>query len=223
MDQKDILLIKSHAKVHLALSGSLILVLCLFLWLCFAIIFKSNFLEDGQTFVIIPIILFWIWILRNSPREVLKIFRDIKSKSVDQITGKANTQLFRGIGIIAPLKQKFSINGETLKSRQDLLYISGNEITARYAPESKILLSFEFTNALDEKKLKTVQIQISEDEADRLNMLAQGLSDKLIARKLDLSPSTVRTYNSRLFKKIGASNRRNAVIIARQNNWINVD
>ncbi|WP_170113093.1 helix-turn-helix transcriptional regulator [Ahniella affigens] len=48
---------------------------------------------------------------------------------------------------------------------------------------------------------------LSPREQALLDLLARGLSDKQIARELGLTPATVRTYNSNLFKKLGIADR----------------
>lgn len=44
-------------------------------------------------------------------------------------------------------------------------------------------------------------------ERELLNLVLTGLSDKQIATHLDLRPNTVRSYNSRIFRKFGVSSR----------------
>ncbi|MBL1406872.1 MAG: DNA-binding response regulator [Hyphomicrobiales bacterium] len=55
---------------------------------------------------------------------------------------------------------------------------------------------------------------------DILLLLGQGKTNKEIARDLDISPNTVRTHISGLFKKLGVSTRSAAVAIAAQQGLI---
>ncbi len=48
-----------------------------------------------------------------------------------------------------------------------------------------------------------------------LRLMAQGQSNKEIARALDLAPSTVKTHLSQLLVHLGAANRTDASIKAR--------
>ena len=57
---------------------------------------------------------------------------------------------------------------------------------------------------------------ISDREMEVLKELAAGLSNKEIARKLDVSPNTVKTHVARLFEKLGASRRTEAIRRARE-------
>ncbi|AVQ00032.1 helix-turn-helix transcriptional regulator [Ahniella affigens] len=56
---------------------------------------------------------------------------------------------------------------------------------------------------------------ISGRELEVLKALAEGLANKEIARQLDISPNTVKTHVSRLFEKLDAGNRTEAVNRAR--------
>jgi two-component system response regulator DesR len=61
---------------------------------------------------------------------------------------------------------------------------------------------------------------LSERERDTLRLAEQGLSNKEIARRLSLSPGTVRNYLSEAASKIGGANRIEAGRIARMNGWL---
>ena len=56
---------------------------------------------------------------------------------------------------------------------------------------------------------------ISDREQEVLRELAQGLSTGQVATRLGLSPNTVKTHLSRLFRKLGARNRVQALSAAR--------
>lgn len=131
--------------------------------------------------------------------------------------------------------------------------LAADRLQARYAPRSRILLDIASvdvasvnvapidTGPVDADPVDAMPIDVSsadttpalrpivaaQDWTDRdralLAQLALGRSDKLIARHLDLSPATVRTYNSVLFQKLGVNNRRQAVDRARALGLIAVD
>lgn len=56
---------------------------------------------------------------------------------------------------------------------------------------------------------------ISAREYDVLALLAQGCATKVIARRLGISPNTVKTHLARLFEKLGAASRTQAIREAR--------
>ncbi len=57
---------------------------------------------------------------------------------------------------------------------------------------------------------------ISGRECEVLGLLAEGCSNKIIARRLTISPNTVKTHVSRLFEKLQAANRTEAIAKARE-------
>lgn len=64
------------------------------------------------------------------------------------------------------------------------------------------------------------QDPLTQRERDALRLAEEGLSNKDIARRLSLSPGTVRNYLSEAAAKIGASNRIEAGRMARANGWL---
>ncbi len=61
-----------------------------------------------------------------------------------------------------------------------------------------------------------VQLKISEREMEVLRAIADGHSNKEIAARLFVSPNTVKTHISRLFEKLGANRRTEALRRARE-------
>jgi DNA-binding CsgD family transcriptional regulator len=57
---------------------------------------------------------------------------------------------------------------------------------------------------------------ISPRELEVLQALAAGLANKQIARQLEVSPNTVKTHVGRLFEKLGAQRRTEAIRKARE-------
>ncbi|PJK11266.1 DNA-binding response regulator [Lysobacteraceae bacterium NML08-0793] len=61
---------------------------------------------------------------------------------------------------------------------------------------------------------------LTERERQILRMAGEGLSNKVIARELELSPGTVRNYLSEAISKLGVANRVEAYRIAWQKGWL---
>lgn len=57
---------------------------------------------------------------------------------------------------------------------------------------------------------------ISPRECEVLELLAEGASNKVIARRLEISPNTVKTHAARLFEKLEAQSRTQVVRKARE-------
>lgn len=61
---------------------------------------------------------------------------------------------------------------------------------------------------------------LSKRELDALRGLAEGRVYKEIATEMDLSASTVRTHLHNVYRKIGAADRAQAVLVARERGWV---
>jgi len=72
--------------------------------------------------------------------------------------------------------------------------------------------------AVNEAQLK--QLGITKRELEILELIAQGMSNREIAEKLFVSENTVKTHSSRLFDKLSAKRRTQAVQIAKENGLI---
>lgn len=71
---------------------------------------------------------------------------------------------------------------------------------------------------VNETQLK--QLGITKRELEILALIAQGMSNREIAEKLFVSENTVKTHSSRLFDKLSAKRRTQAVQIAKENGLI---
>lgn len=61
---------------------------------------------------------------------------------------------------------------------------------------------------------------LSERELDILKGLVQGLDYKSVAEKLFISPHTVRTHITNIYKKLHVSSKMQAVMLAVKNKWV---
>jgi DNA-binding CsgD family transcriptional regulator len=68
--------------------------------------------------------------------------------------------------------------------------------------------------SLNEQRLK--DLGITKRELEILELIAQGMSNREIADKLFVSENTVKTHSSRLFDKLSARRRTQAVQIAKE-------
>jgi putative nucleotidyltransferase with HDIG domain len=81
-------------------------------------------------------------------------------------------------------------------------------------------LMFEFPYAGERRRRATEPCPLSTREIDALRGLAEGKVYKQIAQELTLSVSTVRTHLHNVYRKIGAVDRAQAVLIARDRGWL---
>ena len=81
-------------------------------------------------------------------------------------------------------------------------------------------LLFEYPHTGEHPRRASEPCPLSAREIDALRGLAAGKVYKQIAQELSLSVSTVRTHLHNVYKKIGAVDRAQAVLIARERGWI---
>ena len=81
-------------------------------------------------------------------------------------------------------------------------------------------LLYEFPYATSSRPHATEPCPLSARELDALRGLADGKVYKEIAEEMTLSASTVRTHLHNVYRKVGASDRAQAVLVARDRGWI---
>src|SRR4051794_20669653 len=81
-------------------------------------------------------------------------------------------------------------------------------------------LLYEFPHSGVALKRSTDPCPLSDREIDALRGLADGKVHKQIAQELSLSVSTIRTHLHNVYRKIGAVDRAQAVLIAHDHGWI---
>ena len=70
------------------------------------------------------------------------------------------------------------------------------------------------------RRRPTTRSPLSERELEVLRRLAGGRVPKQIAADLGLSPSTIRNHLHRIYRRLGAADRTQAVLIAREHGWL---
>ena len=81
-------------------------------------------------------------------------------------------------------------------------------------------LVYEFPYARAPRQRRGEPCPLSRREVDALRGLAEGKVYKEIASEMGLSASTVRTHLHNVYRKIGAADRAQAVLVARERGWI---
>ena len=97
------------------------------------------------------------------------------------------------------------------------LKLTKNKVVVKEVPievpvEIRVPMSEPFV--LDQLKLQ--QLGITARELEILQLIAGGLSNREIAEKLFVSENTVKTHSSRLFEKLSAKRRTQAVQIGKE-------
>ena len=120
-------------------------------------------------------------------------FRFLVIEHSIEIYGGLIAAMFAGLGIWLGLK---------LTKKQEVVVVKEVPVPATQ------------TFTLNEERLK--DLGITRRELEILELIAQGLSNREIADKLFVSENTVKTHSSRLFDKLSARRRTQAVQIGKE-------
>lgn len=120
-----------------------------------------------------------------------------------EIYGGLTALLFAALGIWLGLK---------LTRKEEVVLVK------EVVKEVPVRLDLSEPFIVNEEQLK--QFGITKRELEILELIAQGMSNREIAEKLFVSENTVKTHSSRLFDKLGAKRRTQAVQIAKEKGLI---
>ena len=73
------------------------------------------------------------------------------------------------------------------------------------------------------RKLATPTVQLTPREGEILKLLAAGMSVAQVSQQLYVSASTTKTHMAKLYEKLGAANRTQAVMTAVRLGLVSVD
>ena len=84
------------------------------------------------------------------------------------------------------------------------------------------LLVTEEQSAIEDAATPSGPTKLSKRQKQLILMLDQGLSNRDIAEKLDISEHTVKVHFWRLFRRLGVNSRTQALHFARTNGWLGI-
>ncbi|MHA6287243.1 helix-turn-helix transcriptional regulator [Maricaulis sp. CAU 1757] len=169
--------------------------------------------------LLLPVALLWVWLLHRSPRRWWQAHQDKKSGKVEEWRGPIDLVERWGIGLFPVRRCYLRLDGELFPISRFWVdqVVPGLDYTVRFAPESHAVLSLQrHGRSGGPIAVSRSSHDLTRREKELLRYIAEGLTDKEIARVLRLSPSTVRTYNSELYSKLGIERRTQAVPIAHE-------
>lgn len=98
--------------------------------------------------------------------------------------------------------------------------LSGKSLVnaVRFMAMGEKYVPLEFMTAADAEPANPLLEKLTPRELQMLERLCDGLSNKEIARALDIQEPTVKLHMKTLFRKIGVSNRTQAAMLAKEEN-----
>jgi two-component system, NarL family, nitrate/nitrite response regulator NarL len=118
--------------------------------------------------------------------------------------------LDRGVAGFVPK----TANGGIIEAAIRLILAGGRYLPARLAEIAAARISSGLVHPVRDDAAQ-VSERLTNRQMEVLRLMAQGKSNKEIARELDLAPSTVKTHLSQIMICLGAANRTDASVKAR--------
>lgn len=94
-----------------------------------------------------------------------------------------------------------------------------NESLTRPTVAKQVLKQFQDIASIG-KGMESIAAPLTKREAEILNYIAQGNSNKQIAYILDISEQTIKNHVSSILRKLNANDRAHAVALAMRNGWL---
>ena len=186
---------------------------------------QPAFASRGELFVAVPVVLFWLWLLRDMPQRWHQTNLDLKVGHVAVIEGPVQTDIDFGIGLFRPVRYYIHLNGRSYRIPKTLLrsFIAGHTYRIFHAAHSHQFLGAQLL--VDELKNDSGAPQklvepLTPREQQILQLIALGLTNRQIANQLSLSVNTIKMYTSQLYQKLGVNRRTAAVARARELNLL---
>jgi DNA-binding NarL/FixJ family response regulator len=101
-------------------------------------------------------------------------------------------------------------------------FIEKSNSPAQIIAACRSLLVTEEQAAIEDAATPTGPTKLSKRQKQLILMLDQGLSNRDIAEKLDISEHTVKVHFWRLFRRLGVNSRTQALHFARTNGWLGI-
>ncbi|MBE9482763.1 MAG: response regulator transcription factor [Chloroflexi bacterium] len=101
-------------------------------------------------------------------------------------------------------------------------YPINNSLIARPKVAEHVLKQFQDIVSMG-KAMETITAPLSRRERQILDYVAQGNSNKRIARILGISEQTIKNHVSSILRKLNANDRAHAVALAIRNGWISAE
>ena len=101
-------------------------------------------------------------------------------------------------------------------------FIEKSNSPAQIIAAFRSLLVTEEQAAIEDAATPTGPTKLSKRQKQLILMLDQGLSNRDIAEKLDISEHTVKVHFWRLFRRLGVNSRTQALHFARTNGWLGI-
>ncbi len=180
------------------------------------------FANRGELFVFIPVLLFWIWILRLMPHRWHLANLDLRDGRINTIEGMVQTDIKFGYGFFRSIRHYIYVQDHSfhISSTQKRLF-KPDQVYRIYHTQH----GFHFLGAVllvkvmkDQDPPSSLIEPLTARELTILQLIASGMTNQEIAVQLSLSVNTIKMYISQLYRKLDVNRRTEAVARSRELN-----
>ena len=156
-----------------------------------------------------------------------RIVRHYPSTRVVMLTTSPNDgELFEVIktGAVAYLDKNTAADElvEAIQQAQRGEYPINDSLTARPKVAEHVLKQFQSIVSMG-RAMETIVAPLTSRETQILSYIAEGNSNKQIARILEISEQTIKNHVSAILRKLNANDRAHAVVLAIRHGWISAE
>lgn len=187
--------------------------------------FKNpDFATRGELFVFIPVMVFWLWILRLMPTRWRLANLDLRDGRINTVTGMVQTDIKFGYGVFRSIRHYIYV--------QSLSFHVSSTQQRSFKPDQVYCIyhtrhGFQFLGAILLVKMikgqdlpPSLTEPLTTRELTILQLLATGMTNQEIAIQLSLSVNTIKMYTSQLYRKLDVNRRTEAITRSRELNLL---
>lgn len=179
-----------------------------------------TFADRGQLLIIVPLLLFWGWLLRVMPRRLLAATRDLRDGRVAMSEGTARLDVTFGLGLFTPAHRRVRVGAQVfgISAAVQRQFEPGARYRIYHTPHGRQFLGALALVATRAEAAPVAPLlePLTPREVEVVQLIAAGLSNKEIAAQLSLSVNTIKMYASQAYRKLGVSRRTEAAARARE-------
>ncbi|PKO13425.1 MAG: hypothetical protein CVU39_19675 [Chloroflexi bacterium HGW-Chloroflexi-10] len=183
-----------------------------------------SFAARGELFLIVPVMLFWLWVLRHMPQRWRQATRDLRAGQVAIVEGLVQTDFDFGMGLFRTVRHSIQVQEYSFRvsQAQQRLFKTGQTYRIYHTTYTHQFLGALLLVEEGNPPLRPPNLAepLSSRELEVVKLIACGLTNQQIGVQLSLSVNTVKMYTSQLYTKLGVSRRTEAVARARELNLL---
>jgi len=185
---------------------------------------RPSFAARGELFLIVPVMLFWLWVLRCMPKRWRQATLDLRAGQVAIVEGLVQTDFDFGMGLFRMVRHSIQVQEYSfgVSQAQQKLFKTGQLYRIYHTEHSRQFLGALLLVEASNPPIPPTNLiePLSARELEIVKLIAYGLTNQQIGVQLSLSVNTVKMYTSQLYTKLGVKRRTEAVARARELNLL---